>query len=202
MMFVHGRMTGTAVNPCLRAAFLAKDESCRVKTAAAVACCTQPGKLKPDLVKPQVLLVVPWLQQRHQALVFPDGLLFERPEQQTQCIRSWIKKRAGFEPSFEAGPTVRQAPCALCMSCMSRSQSVCRHGNMGRVQVVYFAARYDDYILGILPVGDVTEVIPPGNTDLVVLEEPEHLTWHHHGNQWREQFSCVVSCSAQPCHSC
>ena len=58
--------------------------------------------------------------------------------------------------------------------------------------MVYFAARYDDYILGILPVGDVTEVIPPGDTELVVLEEPEHLTWHHHGNQWREQFQRVV----------
>ena len=50
----------------------------------------------------QVLLVVPWLQRQHQALVFPDGLLFERPEQQTECIRGWVAKRAGFEPDFEA----------------------------------------------------------------------------------------------------
>ena len=61
--------------------------------------------------------------------------------------------------------------------------------------MVYFAARYDDYILGILPVGDVTEVIPPGKTELVVLDEPEHLTWHHHGHQWRHQFPLVVRSS-------
>ena len=60
------------------------------------------------------------------------------------------------------------------------------------MQVVWFAGRYDAYILGILPVGDVTEVIPPGQTELVVLDEPEHLTWHHHGSRWTQQFPHVV----------
>ena len=60
------------------------------------------------------------------------------------------------------------------------------------MQVVWFAGRYDAYILGILPVGDVTEVIPPGQTELVVLDEPEHLTWHHHGSRWTQRFPHVV----------
>ena len=50
----------------------------------------------------QVLLVVPWLQQHHQARIFPGERTFERPEQQTECIREWVAKRAGFEPKFEA----------------------------------------------------------------------------------------------------
>ena len=45
--------------------------------------------------------MVPWLAPVHQALVFPDGLSFELPEEQEHCIRSWVQKRAGFWPTFK-----------------------------------------------------------------------------------------------------
>ncbi|KAK9788295.1 hypothetical protein WJX73_003516 [Symbiochloris irregularis] len=128
-------MTGTAVNPCLRAAYLAK------------------------LDHLSVTLLVPWLAPQHQELVFPNGLRFEQPEEQEQHIRSWVQKRAGFWPTFK---------------------------------VVFYAARYDQHLLGIFPVGDCTDYIPQAEADIAILEEPEHLTWFHHGERWTGKFCHVV----------
>ena len=76
-------MTGTAVNPLLRAAHLAK-----------------AGK--------RVTLVVPWLHPLEQGIVFPHGLRFDSPAEQEEHIRAWLRARAGlrgdsFEITFYAG---------------------------------------------------------------------------------------------------
>ena len=70
----------------------------------------------------QVLLVVPWLQQHHQRLVFPDGLLFNTPEEQSKCIRAWVAKRAGFEPEFEVSTprTTESLQSPLCSKSSTR----------------------------------------------------------------------------------
>jgi len=64
-------MTGTSINPLLRAANLA-----------------QKGF--------NVTLVLPWLPPEEQHTVFPAGLRFERPVQQEQYVRWWCENKANI----------------------------------------------------------------------------------------------------------
>ena len=49
----------------------------------------------------QVTLLIPWLNQDDQALVFHGKYSFQQPEQQTECIKEWIRKRTGFNAQFK-----------------------------------------------------------------------------------------------------
>lgn len=130
-------MTGTSVNPLLRAAFLANDTSRKRK----------------------VTLVVPWVARQDQHTLFPKGVEFDTPEQQEQYIRGWVEKRTGFKSSFG---------------------------------IQFYPGRFAAEKQSILPVGDLTSWIPDHDADVAVLEEPEHLTWYHHGKRFNEKFNHVV----------
>ncbi|XP_073004557.1 digalactosyldiacylglycerol synthase 1, chloroplastic-like [Typha latifolia] len=70
-------MTGTAVNPLFRAAYLAKS------------------------AKQDVTLVVPWLCKSDQELVYPNSTTFSSPEEQEAYIRNWLEERVGFKADFK-----------------------------------------------------------------------------------------------------
>mgnify|MGYP001197387542 CR=1 FL=1 len=127
-------MTGTSVNPLLRAAYLA-----------------HRGNVG-------VTLLVPWLAPCDQQLVHPNAI-FETPEQQKAYIRSWLAGRVDFQPAFD---------------------------------IHFYPGRYAIDKGSIVPVGDVTECVPEEEADVAVLEEPEHLTWFHHGVRWSDKFRHVV----------
>ncbi|KAI4311524.1 hypothetical protein MLD38_036410 [Melastoma candidum] len=128
-------MTGTAVNPLFRAAYLAKH-----------------GEM-------DVTLVIPWLSLKEQALVYPNDITFESPSKQESYVREWLEKRTNFESTFK---------------------------------IKFYPAKFATDKRSILPVGDIAEMIPDEEADIAVLEEPEHLTWYHHGKSWKVKFRFVV----------
>lgn len=70
-------MTGTAINPLFRAAYLARS------------------------AKQNVTLLVPWLCKEDQELVYPNKLTFDSPGEQETYIRDWLESRIGFKSNFK-----------------------------------------------------------------------------------------------------
>ncbi|CAL9007063.1 unnamed protein product [Prunus brigantina] len=128
-------MTGTAVNPLFRAAYLAKDGE-RIVT-----------------------LVIPWLSLKDQKLVYPNNITFSSPAEQETYVRHWVDERTGFKSDFG---------------------------------ILFYPGKFSLDKRSILAVGDISERIPDEKADIAILEEPEHLTWYHHGKRWKIKFRLVV----------
>ncbi|CAM8894832.1 unnamed protein product [Rhodiola kirilowii] len=56
----------------------------------------------------------------------------------------------------------------------------------------FYPGKYALDKMSILAVGDISEIIPDEEADVAVLEEPEHLTWYHHGKRWNKKFRLVI----------
>ncbi|KAG1338326.1 Digalactosyldiacylglycerol synthase 2, chloroplastic [Cocos nucifera] len=131
-------MTGTAVNPLFRAAYLAKNGD------------------------GEVTLVIPWLSLKDQELVYPNKITFNSPSEHEGYVRQWLEERTDFISSF---------------------------------RIKFYPGKFSIEMRSILPVGDITESIPDEEADIAVLEEPEHLTWYHHGKKWKTKFWRVIRLS-------
>ncbi|KAL6009836.1 hypothetical protein ACLOJK_000267 [Asimina triloba] len=158
-------LTGTAVNPLFRAAYLAKD-----------------GERK-------VTLVIPWLSLKDQILLYPNKSTFISPSEQETYVRCWLEERTGFKSIFKI--------CFYPGKKVVSLNNVCIHLLKNAIQMkVEITALYSIAFAkekgSILPVGDITEVIPNEEADVAVLEEPEHLTWFHHGQTWKRKFRHVI----------
>ncbi|PXF48242.1 Digalactosyldiacylglycerol synthase 2, chloroplastic [Gracilariopsis chorda] len=128
-------MTGTSVNPALRALYLAHDGH-------------------------RVTLIVPWIPPEQQGDIFASGSpVFTTRQQQRDYIQNW-----GYN----------QLPATF--------------------DVLFYEGVYAPQFGSILPVGAMTDVIVSNlpTKDVCILEEPEHLTWHHSGKIWTELFNYVV----------
>ncbi|CAN6301423.1 unnamed protein product [Urochloa humidicola] len=128
-------MTGTAVNPLFRAAYLAKAGNW------------------------EVTLVVPWLSKADQILVYPNKMKFSSPAEQEAYVRRWLEERIGVLPRFD---------------------------------IKFYPGKFSTEKRSILPVGDISDAISDDKADIAVLEEPEHLTWYHHGRRWKTKFQKVI----------
>ncbi|KAG5135062.1 hypothetical protein JHK82_026250 [Glycine max] len=128
-------LTGTAVNPLFRAAYLAKSG------------------------ERDVTLVIPWLSLKDQGLVYPNNIKFASPSEHEKYIRQWLEERVGFTCGFS---------------------------------IQFYPGKFSRDKRSILAVGDISEIIPDKVADIAVLEEPEHLTWYHHGKRWKTKFRLVI----------
>lgn len=128
-------MTGTAVNPLFRVAYLTKGREFKVT------------------------LVIPWLSLKDQEFVYPNKITFKSPSEQEAYVRQWLGERTGFVCDFS---------------------------------IKFYPGKFSRDKRSILVVGDITEIIPDEEADIAVLEEPEHLTWYHHGKRWKTKFHLVL----------
>eukprot|EP00929_Paragymnodinium_shiwhaense_P101618 TRINITY_DN6476_c0_g1_i1.p1 TRINITY_DN6476_c0_g1~~TRINITY_DN6476_c0_g1_i1.p1 ORF type:complete len:803 (-),score=172.67 TRINITY_DN6476_c0_g1_i1:227-2635(-) len=135
--------TGTAVNPTLRAASLARS-----------------GR--------EVTLVLPWVGDLEvQEQLFPPGLRFSCREEQAAYVRRWLAEDAGF-----TAEVVEQLP----------------------LRITWYDARFVKEMGAIFPNsrGWTRDTFKDCGFDVLILEEPEHLTWYYHGEHWPSLFRHVV----------
>ncbi|GAQ79435.1 digalactosyldiacylglycerol synthase [Klebsormidium nitens] len=129
--------TGTAINPLLRAAYLALNH------------------------RVLVTLMVPWLEVEDQKQVYPKGVVFTQRQEQEEHMRKWLWDRVKLPVHF---------------------------------RIAFYPAVFDLLKFGIFPTQkiDVTELIPLRERDVVILEEPEHLSWFNYQGKWRSKFRLSI----------
>jgi digalactosyldiacylglycerol synthase len=145
-------LTGTAVNPALRAAYLAR-----------------------ALPRSKVRLLLPWLALADQARVFAPTLRFASPAAQQEWVRAWLADRMGLQSAGGDGGGTSESASTL-----------------PAFDFVWYQGRYDPTLCSIFPYGNLIDLVPAPERDVAILEEPEHLTWYHHGPRWSDAFGVAI----------
>ncbi|KAL7537180.1 hypothetical protein ACHAXR_007648 [Thalassiosira sp. AJA248-18] len=136
-------MTGTAVNPLLRAAYLSSGR----KEAGG-----------------SVTLMLPWVERdEDQQRVYGSDRMFEKPEDQEEYIRTWLRDTADMKKASE------------------------------ELKIKWYTAWQEVLENSLYSMGDLIGLIPEEECDICVLEEPEHLNWYRApGENWTSKFKHVV----------
>lgn len=95
-------LTGTAVNPLFRAAYLYKEGD------------------------RNVTLVIPWLSLKDQKIVYPNNVTFESPLEQEKYIRKWLEERIGFASGFSIKFYPGKVIASLTVSTLSLNKKYCK----------------------------------------------------------------------------
>ena len=156
-------MTGTAINPLLRAGHLCRYTKRLLQENENELPLAQ---LAPNSPNRLVTLVLPWLElEEDREKLYGDGNLFENEIEQEAYIREWLKG-AGLEEE----------------SC-----------NETGLKIIWYPARYHDDLGSIFAMGDICSLIPDSDADVCILEEPEHLNWYRApGDGWTTKFNYVI----------
>ncbi|CAN0081522.1 unnamed protein product, partial [Phaeothamnion confervicola] len=95
-----------------------------------------------------VTLLLPFLEPEDQPKIFPADVVFPTPDAQ-------VRWQAVREWLGRAG--------------LSEEAK--------RLRLVFYPGRYHSSYGSIFPMGDITASVKPGEADVCILEEPEHLNW-------------------------
>ncbi|KAL3826382.1 hypothetical protein ACHAXA_008590 [Cyclostephanos tholiformis] len=178
--------TGTAVNPLLRAAYLARrarEINDNNRTLAneltnrvdVIDNTTSVGGAPS--YRQMVTLVIPWLELEEDRLeLYGPDATFDSIQEQENYIRDWLRNEAKMADVADADTGLK---------------------------IIFYPARYHSGLKSIFAMGDMVgdicavlrKQIDGGNLNnsVCILEEPEHLNWYRApGEGWTKVFNYVV----------
>ena len=160
-------MTGTAVNPLLRAAHLyRRTQQLNMATtdanANSGADTTDPSSPHTTTTTSWVTLVIPWLElAEDQQELYQQ--VFENQQAQEDYIRNWLRDSAKMEDAADG------------------------------LNLVFYPARYHSGLGSVFAMGDIISLLPSHELDVCLLEEPEHVNWFRApGDGWTKRYKYVV----------
>jgi len=164
-------LTGTAVNPALRAAYLWN---------LGIHC----------------ILLVPWVPNEDQKMIFAPGIYFDDPRQQLKAIQESIQHRVPFDLPEIKMMTQTETRRRLrkrrrTVDCIEEHKVSKDHTGTPEFCIGFYRGKYAPALGSIIPAEDIQALVPR-NVSCIVLEEPEHLTWYHSGCRWIRAFEKYV----------
>ena len=173
-------MTGTAVNPLLRAAYLSqRNRMLLLEKQQQQESNSDDGSDDDDdqesktSVPSTVTLVLPWLEDpedREKLYGSAWAAVEKTPYDQEVYIRQWLSTSANM-PLEAADPSD------------------------GGITIQWYPAKYHTTMSSIFALGDLCEMIPSDNPNLIcILEEPEHVNFYRAPGResWRDKACHVI----------
>lgn len=111
-----------------------------------------------------VTLLIPWLTDVNDRVMLFGGDSFEDEQEQEVFIRDWLANEAGMPDEAK------------------------------ELNITFYPARYHHFAQSIFALGDICDLIPNDQTDVCILEEPEHLNWYRApgSSPWTSKFRHVL----------